>query len=184
MRWNRHDRASSSYAVLGIWLSGSCCCPVRNGATSRLPLFKERGCCRRASVRRTYTSMSKPSSDCRLLPCRRESDADLCLSSISRGFVVVVVVGWAWGSRNGSASAACRLDSPLRCATGRSPSTPYSPSVRRLSPPAQVLDVELGVCEPEGPSSQAAVVLPLDDESPAVAWLLGSLTRCLQSQRP
>ncbi len=92
-----------------------------------------------------------------------------------------VVVGWAWvppGVARACTEAGCPVHSgpgarrpgavaihPLQCAVTRSP--------------AQVLDVELGVCE--GPSS--AVALPLDDESPAVAsgWSLGSLIKCLQS---
>jgi hypothetical protein len=52
---------------------------------------------------------------------------------------------------------------------------------------AQVLDVELGVCEPEPEGPSSAVVLPVDNESPAaVLWSLGRLpvTGHLQLQRP
>ncbi len=70
---------------------------------------------------------------------------------------------------------------PFVAATDDGIHPPYCAVTRSL---AQVpsLDVELGVCE--GPSS--AVVLPVDDESPAVVWSLGSLPVIghLQLQRP
>ena len=82
---------------------------------------------------------------------------------------------------NGSASAACRL-SGQSVRDGAVPIHPSQPECAATQSPGTGSGLELGVCEPEGPSS--AVVLPLDDESPAVAWLLGSLTKCLRSQRP
>jgi hypothetical protein len=73
---------------------------------------------------------------------------------------------------------AARRGSPLTCVTGRSPSTSHTvPAVTRSL--AHVLDIELEVCEARGSSS--AVVLPLDDESPAMVtvrvqrWSLGRL---------
>jgi hypothetical protein len=79
---------------------------------------------------------------------------------------------------------AARRGSPFTCVTvtGRSPSTSHTvtvPAVTRSLAHHDVLarDIELEVCEARGSSS--AVVLPLDDESPAMVrvqrWSLGRL---------